>query len=63
MDQVKKLGEIREMNGQEILLEVEHDKAASVASHLFTNLPVKDISITDPPLERIIESIYMKSSM
>ena len=26
MDQVKKLGEIREMNGQESLLEVEHDK-------------------------------------
>jgi len=26
MDQIKKLGEIREMNGQEILLEVEHDK-------------------------------------
>ena len=59
--QVKKLGKIREMNGQEILLEVEHDKAASVASHLFTNLPVKDISITDPPLEKIIESMYLRS--
>jgi len=62
MDQVQDLGKIREMNGQEILLEVEHDQAASVASHLFTNLPVKDISITDPPLERIIESIYLKGS-
>lgn len=49
------------MSGQEILLEVEHDKAAAVASHLFANLPVKDIGIADPPLERIIESIYMRN--
>ena len=62
-DQVEKLGKIRETNGQEILLEVEQDKAASVASYLFANLPVKDMGITDLPLETVIESLYMKSSL
>jgi len=60
MDQLVTLGKIKEMNGQEVLLEVEHDKVASVASHLFANFPVKDIGITDPPLERIIETIYLR---
>lgn len=58
LDQVKELGEIRKMNGQEVLLEVEPDRAASIASHLFANFHIKDISITDPPLEEIIESYY-----
>jgi len=58
--QVEKLGKIREMNGQELLLEIEPDEAAAVASHLFASFPVKDISITEPGLETIIESIYLK---
>jgi hypothetical protein len=58
-DQVEKLGKILKMNGQELLLEVEADRAAMVASHLFTFFPVKDISITEPGLETIIESIYL----
>jgi ABC-2 type transport system ATP-binding protein len=62
MDQIEGLGHIREMNDHEILIEVEPDQAASVASHLFANLPVKDIGITDPPLEKIIESMYLRSN-
>jgi len=58
MEQVKNLGKIIGKNGQEILLEVEAHKAASVASNLFTHFPVKDIGITSPPLETIIETIY-----
>jgi ABC-2 type transport system ATP-binding protein len=62
IDEVKKMGTIKESNGQEILLEVESEKATMVASHLFSNFPVKDISITDPPLEKVIESIYLKKT-
>ena len=60
LDQVEKLGKIKQMNDLEVLLEVEHEKAASVASHLFSNFPVKDIGITDPSLEKIIETIYLR---
>ena len=62
IDEVKKMGTVKERHGQEILLEVESEKAAVVASHLFANFPVKDISITDPPLEKVIESIYLKKT-
>jgi ABC-2 type transport system ATP-binding protein len=58
IEEIEKLGKIIEKNGQEILIEVKPHNAASVASHLFGSFSVKDISITDPPLEEIIESIY-----
>jgi ABC-2 type transport system ATP-binding protein len=58
IEKIEKLGKVIEKNGQEILLDVEPHQAASVASQLFANFSVKDISITDPPLEKIIESIY-----
>ena len=41
------------------MLEVDHDEAAVVASRLVASLPVKDISISEPKLEAIIESIYL----
>lgn len=62
MDEVGKLGKIIGKNGYEVLLEVEPDKAATVASNLFAHFQVNDIGITDPPLEKIIESIYLKDS-
>ena len=62
IDEVKKMGTVKERNGQEILLEVEPEKATTVASHLFANFPVKDIMITDPPLEKVIESIFLKKT-
>jgi ABC-2 type transport system ATP-binding protein len=62
VDQVRKVGDVKEMDGKELLLEVETDKAASVASYLFANFPVQDIGITDPPLEQVIESIYLHSA-
>jgi ABC-2 type transport system ATP-binding protein len=61
MDGLETLGEIKEMNGRDLLLEVEPDQAGFVASHLFANFSVKDLGITDPPLEETIESIYLKS--
>lgn len=59
IEYIEKLGKIIEKNGQEVLIEVEPTKAASVASHLFSNFSVRDISITNPPLEKVIESIYL----
>jgi len=58
-EQLVQLGSIREVSEQEVLLEVETDTAASVAAHLFANFPIQDIDIKDPPLEQVIESIYL----
>jgi ABC-2 type transport system ATP-binding protein len=58
LELVERYGKVKEMNGQEVLLEVDPDDASRVASHLFSTFPIKDITITDPPLEDVIESIY-----
>ena len=60
-DQLDHLGQIVKVNGQEAMLAVDAAEAASVASHLFSHFSIQDISITDMPLETIIESIYLKS--
>ena len=57
---VEKLGRMVEIKGEEILLEVEPQQVTSVASYLFGNFSIKDISISNPPLEKIIESIYQE---
>ncbi len=57
---LEEFGEVRSAGGQEVSLEVESSRAASVASLLFSKFPVKDIEIADLPLERVIESIYLK---
>ena len=60
LDLVERHGKVKQINSQEVLLEVEPDETSMVASHLFSNFPIKDIAITDPPLEKIIESIYQR---
>jgi ABC-2 type transport system ATP-binding protein len=62
MDQLEKMGRIIEADHQEVVLEVDSREAASVASYLFANLPVQDVHISTPPLEKIIESIYLRST-
>jgi ABC-2 type transport system ATP-binding protein len=59
-DGLDRFGKIRELNDQEVVIEVDAAVAASVASHLIGHYPINDISITDPPLEKVIESIYLK---
>jgi ABC-2 type transport system ATP-binding protein len=61
-DEIEKLGQIIQMNSEEVSLEVEPHEATSVASHLFANHDVKDMAIADPSLEKIIESIYLRSN-
>jgi ABC-2 type transport system ATP-binding protein len=55
---LEEMGRVLRRNGREAWLEVEPEKAATVASRLFAQFPVRDISILDPPLEEMIEAIY-----
>ncbi len=59
-EEIASVGNILKQNDQEVILEVDSDKALTVVSHLFKTCSVKDISIEGPGLERIIESIYLQ---
>jgi hypothetical protein len=50
-EKINVLGNIREGDGQEILVEVDAEKATEVASILFFNFPVQDLIITNLPGE------------
>lgn len=58
---MERLGKIIQCGHTELVLEVDRDHAAEVVAHLVGSQPVKDISISDPPLEAVIEAIYRQS--
>jgi ABC-2 type transport system ATP-binding protein len=59
--QLQSLGKVAFHKETEALLEVEPERAPSVASYLLSHMPVRDIGITDPSLEEILESIYLRN--
>jgi ABC-type uncharacterized transport system ATPase subunit len=61
MASLRHLGPVTRLQEDEICLEVEPADAPQAASHLLATSDVRDISITDPPLEEILASIYGKT--
>lgn len=62
MESLCRLGTVTLLREDEISLEVDPAHAPQAAFHLLSTSAVRDISITDPPLEEILGSIYGKSS-
>lgn len=60
--ELAKLGSDYVFEGDELRLDVRVDEAASIVSHLYAGFAVKDITITEVPLESIIESFYSKGA-
>ncbi len=58
-ERLKEMGNIKEAEGQQVVLEVEADKTADISSVLLSSFPVRDVTITGTPLETIIESFYL----
>lgn len=61
IESLRQLGKVTLLQEDEICLEVEPAHAPQAAYHLLSTSAVRDISITDPPLEEILGSIYGKS--
>jgi ABC-2 type transport system ATP-binding protein len=62
MDSLLPLGKVTLLKEDEVILEVEPSLAPRAASFLLSGSAVRDISITDPPLEEILGAIYGKAS-
>lgn len=60
IENLKEMGRLINFDEREVLIEVPSEETSKVASKLFASYPIKDISIENPSLERIIESIYRK---
>jgi ABC-2 type transport system ATP-binding protein len=59
-DAIARMAKIVKQDDHELLLEVDPAQTARLAAFVFARFPVLDIEIKDPPLEKIIESIYRK---
>jgi ABC-2 type transport system ATP-binding protein len=55
---LERLGKLSVLSPQEAVLEVEPAETARVAAQICSTFPIRDISIIEAPIERIIESIY-----
>jgi ABC-2 type transport system ATP-binding protein len=62
MDSLRQLGKVTLLQEDEVILEVEPSLAPRAASSLLAGSAVRDISITDPPLEEILGAIYGRPS-
>lgn len=62
MESLRPLGKVTLLQEDEISLETEPARAPEVASRLLATSAVRDISITDPPLEEVLAAIYGKRS-
>jgi ABC-2 type transport system ATP-binding protein len=58
--QLDGVGAVKEIQGQEVLLEVNPAETQAVISYLAALGAVKDINIADQPLEQVVEALYVR---
>jgi ABC-2 type transport system ATP-binding protein len=51
-------GEVMDCQGQRVTLRVEREATSAVAAELLASLPVRDLTIEEPPIEEIIAAIF-----
>ena len=53
-------GDVVEVDGAVVTLQVSRAATASVATRLLTDLPVEDVSIEDPPVEDVVRAVFAR---
>lgn len=60
-DDFSKYGSVREIDGSDVVLEVEKEKVQSIVKQLMDQYALSDMSIEDIPIEEGVEILYKKS--
>ena len=55
-------GEVVRENGGRISLRVPKAEAAALTARLLSDLPVKDLSVEDPPIEEVIDRVFRQQT-
>jgi ABC-2 type transport system ATP-binding protein len=53
-----RLGEVLSSDHRKVTLRVARDEAAAITGRLLGDLPVLDLTITDPPIEDVIQRVF-----
>ncbi len=51
-------GDVLEINGSHVTLRVPQAETPQVASRLLADVPISDLTVTDPPIEAVIDEIF-----
>lgn len=62
-EQLEPFGEIEAINGQEVRFLVQREKLTERIAQILEQLPVNDLSVTDPPIEEVIGRVFAVGSV
>ncbi len=54
-------GEVIERNDAKITLRIKRDQTSEVVARLLSDLPVRDMTVEDPPIEDVIEQVFQQA--
>ena len=55
---LERFGEVIEVDGCRVTLRISKGEAAAVTARVLAELPVVDLSVTDPPIDEIIDTVF-----
>jgi ABC-2 type transport system ATP-binding protein len=57
-DGFERYGEVVSVDGLQVTLRVPKAEAAAVTARLLAELPVVDLSVSDPPIDEVIDTVF-----
>ncbi len=60
-DQLRSLGSLVQSNGAQAVLQVPADTVNAVVTKALASLPVKDLTVENPPLEEVMSELFARS--
>lgn len=62
-EQLTHFGEIEDINGQEVRFLVKREDLTEAIAQILQQLPIKDLSVNDPPIEEVIGRVFSVGSV
>jgi ABC-2 type transport system ATP-binding protein len=57
-ESLERFGEVVSASGVRATLRIAKDETPGATARLLTELPVKDLTVEDPPIEEVIERVF-----
>lgn len=62
-EKAESYGEVIERQDAKIILRIPRDKTSEVVARLLSDLPVRDMTVEDPPIEEVIDQVFQEAKV